>query len=274
MTFFQMAARRQVAHPARACPPFTMHGECWESPRPQSYQRCVRHLILFTHCSTTNRSLTPDKFGRPVYIELVGRTDADRLARAITAERLVRYHVWTWERCVRRYLPACSAAAGRPIITTTNIIDCKGLHMAQLNRVVYKVLRLFSKIDQVRGAACMARSVAHPVQMPACCGALRGMACCVSVHESVLKHGFEDEGQGKVASKGRCGCGSRDRAGREGEGMGVRGIGTRAGSDISWVPRVRVKREATVRRQGARGEYSVLCSVLSGVQCAVCCAAE
>ncbi len=133
----------------------------------------------------------PDKFGRPVYIELVGRTDVDRLSRAITPERLVRYHVWTWERCVRRYLPACSAAAGRPIVTTTNIIDCKGLRLAQLNRITYKVLRLFSKIDQVRGRGCGARSGCEYRYAAAGCGVW--LADC----QWVLRMGLRIWGKGR-----------------------------------------------------------------------------
>ncbi|KAG2427707.1 hypothetical protein HYH02_014538 [Chlamydomonas schloesseri] len=89
-----------------------------------------------------------DKFGRPVYIEMLGRTDATRLFEVISVERLIRYHCWTWERYLRCYLPACSQAAGRPICTTTVIIDLAGLGLGHFNAATQRLLNTFSKIDQ------------------------------------------------------------------------------------------------------------------------------
>lgn len=108
-------------------------------------------------------SALPDKFGRPVYIELLGRTDATALFETITTERLIRYHIWTWERYLRRYLPACSAAAGRTICTTTVIIDLAGLSLAHFNTATQKLLNTFSKIDQVRWAGLAGLSAVMPV---------------------------------------------------------------------------------------------------------------
>ncbi len=108
----------------------------------------------------------PDKFGRPVYIELLGRTDATALFETITTERLIRYHIWTWERYLRRYLPACSTAAGRTICTTTVIIDLAGLSLAHFNTATQKLLNTFSKIDQVRWARC-ARLASLPMRQAA-----------------------------------------------------------------------------------------------------------
>ncbi|KAG2423225.1 hypothetical protein HXX76_015482 [Chlamydomonas incerta] len=89
-----------------------------------------------------------DKFGRPVYVEMLGRTDAAKLFEVITVERLIRYHCWTWERYLRCYLPACSEAAGRPICTTTVIIDLAGLSLGHFNAATQRLLNTFSKIDQ------------------------------------------------------------------------------------------------------------------------------
>ncbi|GFR48361.1 hypothetical protein Agub_g10251, partial [Astrephomene gubernaculifera] len=89
-----------------------------------------------------------DKFGRPVYVELLGRTDAASVFATISGEQLVRYHIWTWERYLRAYLPACSAAAGRHICTTTVIIDLAGLSLMNFNAATQKLLTTFSKIDQ------------------------------------------------------------------------------------------------------------------------------
>lgn len=85
-----------------------------------------------------------------MYVELLGRTDAAALFTTISVEDLVRYHIWTWERYLRAYLPACSAAAGRHICTTTVIIDLDGLSLSNFNTSTQKLLNTFSKIDQVR----------------------------------------------------------------------------------------------------------------------------
>ena len=39
-----------------------------------------------------------DKFGRPVYIELVGKHQCDKLIKVTTEKRLLDYHIYTWER--------------------------------------------------------------------------------------------------------------------------------------------------------------------------------
>lgn len=44
-----------------------------------------------------------DKFGRPIYIELLGRADASKLLQAMSIERLLTYHIYSWER-YHRYI--------------------------------------------------------------------------------------------------------------------------------------------------------------------------
>ncbi|PNH07053.1 SEC14 cytosolic factor, partial [Tetrabaena socialis] len=53
-----------------------------------------------------------DRYGRPVYIELLGASDSAKILEATSLERLLDYHVVEWERLQRHILPACSVLAG------------------------------------------------------------------------------------------------------------------------------------------------------------------
>ncbi|KXZ51116.1 hypothetical protein GPECTOR_14g97 [Gonium pectorale] len=89
-----------------------------------------------------------DKYGRPLYIELLGRTDPARLLEVTSLERLLEYHVCEWERLKREILPACSVLAGRPIITKSVILDLKGVSLKTFSSAAQKVLRTIATIDQ------------------------------------------------------------------------------------------------------------------------------
>jgi hypothetical protein len=95
-----------------------------------------------------------DKFGRPVYYELLGELNAAELMKATTVERLVRYHIRCWERATQQLLPACSRAAGRQIFTCVTILDLKGISRSAFSASVRAFLREITTLDQVRALLC------------------------------------------------------------------------------------------------------------------------
>lgn len=72
--------------------------------------------------------------------------DACRLTCPVS---YLQYHVYCWERLEQQLLPACSLAAGKPIITTCVIIDLSRLSMKNFTMQAQNLIRGLAKVDQV-----------------------------------------------------------------------------------------------------------------------------
>ncbi len=67
-----------------------------------------------------------DKMGRPVYIQHLGKIDIVTIKQITTEDRMIKFHIQEWERCIKQILPVCSKLQGRNIDQTFGIMDVKG----------------------------------------------------------------------------------------------------------------------------------------------------
>ncbi|KAJ3333471.1 cytosolic factor, phosphatidylinositol/phosphatidylcholine transfer protein [Blyttiomyces sp. JEL0837] len=88
-----------------------------------------------------------DKIGRPVYVEMLGVLDIKQLFAVTTDERMLRNHVYEYEKLVHYRLPACGIKAGRHLEQSLVIMDLKGVSLSQFASV-YGLVKQVSTIAQ------------------------------------------------------------------------------------------------------------------------------
>ncbi|KAK9819593.1 hypothetical protein WJX72_000104 [[Myrmecia] bisecta] len=89
-----------------------------------------------------------DKAGRPIYIQHIGQINLKQIYELTTEERMIKFHVQEYERCMKYIMPACSKVAGRHIDQTFAILDLKGVGLKHLTGEVKKMMSKVTGIDQ------------------------------------------------------------------------------------------------------------------------------
>ena len=90
-----------------------------------------------------------DVYGRPVYIERVGKSDTTSIMKEIDEQMIEDYFIQLYERTVFIELPMASYAANRRIDGTFSILDLKGLNVSKLFDKRFKAfLKFITTISQ------------------------------------------------------------------------------------------------------------------------------
>jgi hypothetical protein len=87
-----------------------------------------------------------DKLGRPIYIELLSKTEFDKIFTIVDEETLITLTLQEYESYVKYRLPLCSKVMGRPIEQSLVIICVKDVSVGFAMKVIFTIyLNIFRR---------------------------------------------------------------------------------------------------------------------------------
>ena len=86
-----------------------------------------------------------DKFGRPIYMEVVGTLDPKKVFAISTEERIIKFYHQSYEKLMNFIFPVCTKLAGRNIEQGLNVFDLKGGTVFP-TKEMYSLLKLAAKV--------------------------------------------------------------------------------------------------------------------------------
>jgi len=89
-----------------------------------------------------------DKFGRPIYIEIIGEANIKELFTITTEERMLKYYVKEYEKSMKFRYAACSNMTGTFIEQSVTILDMKGEAMKFMFGKTREFVQIASKFAQ------------------------------------------------------------------------------------------------------------------------------
>ena len=103
-----------------------------------------------------------DKFGRPIYISRLAKTDQDRLFRVTDWDRFLKFWIQSYEDLIQRKIPVCSRNGGKnpqlpglpppsPLapLQTLTILDLKGVGLSHVNMKVKEFIEKSNAVSSL-----------------------------------------------------------------------------------------------------------------------------
>lgn len=100
----------------------------------------------------------PVNQGRPIYIEKLGDIKIKELFKITSEERMMRYYIREYERCMKYRFPACSRASGKLIEQGFTILDLTGVSMSIMSGSVFKFIILQQVKDFIKIASSIGQN--------------------------------------------------------------------------------------------------------------------
>jgi hypothetical protein len=89
-----------------------------------------------------------DKYGRPIYIEIISQCNIDEVLTRSNEDRMMKYYVKEYERTLRYRFDSCGIKAGKIIEQSCTILCAKDLGISMMTGKVKRFMKLASDIGQ------------------------------------------------------------------------------------------------------------------------------